>query len=572
LAGSSALNPRGRPERLGRLAAGAAIGLLSCWLLAYWQRSAPILPQWDGWHWIEQAKAFEEGGFSQLLREQHPFVYGQHIYLLPSLIALALGPLVDYSARPLALLSVLSLIACGLTFYRLARWSGVDRAGALAAFLAVASFRHWENMLLGFQLGLPLSVCLGSMALVVADARRSARGRWIAGALALGSALSSSGGLVVAAVLILVVGFDPSRRKRFLAIGAGIAILAAAVHFGLLALYDSSFLGDASDRYGLELWPTILAHGVLLLGGALVSGSAAGPAGWVLLAATLTVIVVQFRRTRRIDALSGLALWSLLAVFIIAGARLPFDAPASRHAIFAAPALGVCVIAVGRMLSTVAWARVPSNVALIAGCVGLTTYNTKDAVNYEWIISDADLQLRFYLLAQADGETLTQEELLNIYPFAPEPIRSVMQYTIDRHWMIFDGRDNAYESHHALPTQGANEATGNLVAGVLEFSGPGQLYTDYDCPYSTGCAMQVSAEVGTLGSANLGIILLDSTGVPYDNFNVVVPPSPDFKWVELRVRARAGSTLQPYVYASTAEDHVRIKSFVVRILPHSQPP
>lgn len=570
--GSNALNITGRPERLGRLAAGAAIALLSCWLLAYWQRSAPILPQWDGWHWIEQAKAFEEGGFRQLLREQHPFVYGQHFYLLPSMLALALGPLVDFSARPLALLSVFSLIGCGLIFYRLARLSGVDRAGAVAAFLAVASFRHWENMLLGFQLGLPLSVFLGSLALVVADTRRTARGRWLSGALVLGAALSSSGGLVAVPVLILVVGFDPSRRKRFLAIGAGIAILAAALHFGLLALYDASFIGDASHSYRLELWPAVLEHGVLLLGGALVSGSAAAPAGWALLAGTLAMLIVQFRRTRRIDALGGLALWSLLDVLVIAGARQPFEAPASRHAIFAAPALGVCVIGLGRMLSGIAWARVPSNVASIACCAGLTTYNYKDAVDYEALIFQANLQLHFYMLAQARGETLTPEELLNVYPFAPEPIRSVMQYTIDRHWTIFDGRDNSFASHRELPTQTADEARANLVSGIVEFSGAGHVYTDYESPYSTGCAMQLSAEVATLGSAGLGIILLDSSGVPYDNLSVPVPPSSDFVWVEMRAVAKAGSTLRPYVFASAPEDHVRIKSFVVRMLPPAQLP
>lgn len=555
----------------------AIMVLVGAWLCAYWYEGAPAVPVWDGWTWIAQAKAYSEGGFERVLKQEHLIVHAQHLYLLPSTIALVLGPLCDYSFRPFAFASVVMLLACGVVFYRLARAHGVSRFEALAVFLSVALFRHYENLLLGFQFGLVQSVLCGALALIVADVRRTRAGLVLAIVLALASAASSSAGIMACVALILVRWLEPARLRQWILVTLGAAIILPAVHFGLLFAYGVSFVGDAVEklaltRLSLSSLPSTFEHAVKLLGGGLAGGKAATPVGLAVLAGSCAMIVAQVRRTKRIDALSGLAIYSLLCALTIAIARSPFENPDSRHEIFVAPAVGVCAIGLARFVCALTTTRTLANASLFVCLAWLNADARLDARDYRHMLMDMEYDARFALTALEHGEELTPEELAKVYPGPKEPLRGWMQYVVDKELSVFSAGNRGFEVHRELPSGAAEGVSVERVDGILRFSGPGHVYNEYHSAFTSGCAVQLSVDLALDGKALIGILLEREDGTEYSNYNVSVRPSEAFARRVVRVSAPAGLKIKAYVYAPSRQDIVRIKSYTVRILQASVDP
>jgi hypothetical protein len=228
------------------------------------------------------------------------------------------------------------------------------------------------------------------------------------------------------------------------------------------------------------------------------------------------------------------------------------------------------MIGLYRLLQALPRAHLPASVAVYVCLAWSIADNYLDAVKYEHFTGGIDLRTRLYVLAQANGRTLTEAELKEVYPF-PE-IRSVIQYTIDRRWTIFAEGDNSYEFHNELPSLAFGTAGGNVVDGVLEFTGAGHLYNEHPCPFAEGCAVQLSVEAQTTGLGTVGIILLDETGVQYDNLNVRISQQETFAHCSLRGVVKPGSTMRPYVYAASPRDSVRVQRFSVGILKYTPPP
>lgn len=552
--------------RRARLLALAVVAGLSALLLTYWYRYAPVVPIWDGWFWIGQGRAFAEGGFGRLLHETHPLVYSDHLYLLPSSIALLVGPLFDYSFRPFALACVLALIGSGLVFFRLARGAGVGFLGATLAFLSVTSLRHWENMLLGFQLGLPLCVLLGCLALVVAERRKDVLGLASAGGLCVAAALCSSGGFTLVAVLFLVRWFDLRRPRWWIAVGIAGALVLPLLHFLLLYLYDVSFIASALGKVSWHQLPATFQHAVKLLGGGVVGGRVAAPVGFFLWAGACALVVTRVRKTRRIDAVSGLAIWGLLNALAIAAGRQPFVEPASRHEIFVAPAIGACAIGLAQILSRFASARAPAYTALFVGFTWCFSDNWIDAQNYKQIVSDGDLEARFALVSMAHGDVLSAEELGRVNPYPTEHVRGLLQYVIERRWLIFSGADTAFQEHHDLPSRDFGGVQATRAADRVEFSGPGYVFEEYECPFGSGCAVQLVVDASATGAATAGILVLGPNGVETSNFVAALPNDGAFARSTTRGLVQAGSKLRAYVYANSPADSARVRAFSVRLL------
>ncbi len=245
----------------------------------------------------------------------------------------------------------------------------------------MATLRHWENLLLGFQLGLPMCVLLGCAALYVAHARKDVRGLLIAGALCVASALCSSGGFALVPVMFLVRWFDLARPRIWIWLGVSAAVILPALHFLLLYLYGVSFIAAALAKVSLNQWAEILQHAAKVLGGGVVGGRAAAPLGLALGAGACALLVARVRAQRRIDVVSGFALWGLVNALTIAAARQPFLEPASRHEVFVAPAIGACAIGLAGLLGRLTTARAPAWTALLVGHLWCFSDNWLDARN-----------------------------------------------------------------------------------------------------------------------------------------------------------------------------------------------
>lgn len=566
-----------RPEdthhHRGRFIVPTLIAAMCVWLFSYAYTGAPVVPVWDGWTWIAQAKSYAEGGFGSLLREQM-FIHDQHLYVLPSLIALILGPLVDYSFRLFAFLCVAVVIACGLTFYRLARANGLGRFESLAVFLAVASFRQFENLLCGFQLGLVLSVLLGTLAVIVADVRRDRRGLVAAIVLALAAVASSSAGVLACIAIILVRWFDPGRPRNWIVVGLAVGTILPAIHFTLtrLALLQRSFVAEAVGDLKRSPLPRLFVDGVKIVGGGLVGGKAATPVGLALLAGTCAMIVVQVRRTRRFDALSGLALSSLLTTLTIGVVRSPFEFPTSRHAIFAAPLVGVCAIGLLRLLSSRAVLWPASSAVFVVGLAWLNADARLEAEEYQGLIAAWELDTRFCLAALLGDGKLTKEEIGRVNPGPTEFIRGLMDFTRERRLLIFSPDYHGVEVHDELPTLTHGAAQGRVENGTLQFAGQGYMYNEYVCRFASGCTARLSVDIAVKGKVAMGFIVRRANGEEKSNVSVPVPERDRFSVHSMRIEAAEGETLDPYVFAWSPDDVVKIKSASVVLLQSSQIP
>jgi hypothetical protein len=561
---ASALAPvSSRPvanEARERLAVYAIIALVALWIFSYSYAHAPLIPMADGWTWIAHAKGYHDGGLAGLWRE-HPLVHAQHLYLLPSLVAFVVGPWVDYSYRPFAFLSVALLVACGITLYRVARRLGLRRWEALVVFLAVASIRHYENLLFGFQIGFPLCVVLGSWAVLVADARRDGRGLCAAFGLALGSTASSSAGIVACIVVACVRWVDPLRAQKWLVLAIAAAALFLAIHWTLTAMYDWSFVADALSGITWSTWSRVFLDALLLLGGGVTGGAAGTPVGLGLFVGVCLVVGARVRETRRIDGLSGLALLSLLMVLAVAVARSPLEETCSRHAIFAAPAVGVVAIWLVRLSRTWSVPAAACSVVFAIASIWLYADAHVDALHYLDIVRAQEIDERLDL---ARTQPLGPEEEEQFNPHDAHMVqRRLMAFTLERRLSIFSPRYDGIEIHAELPALATGEAQGVVdEAGVLQFAGAGYVYDKYVCRFESGCTARLSVDVSVQGQATIGFIIRDVNGVERDNVGYWLPPAkPDFRVHSFKAEAKQGETLDAYVFAPDAQTVVRIRSF-----------
>lgn len=571
------ISPR-QPERAlgrGRWITLAALLALGAWIAVFVHRHAPLVPLGDGWTWIAHAKAYSERGLAGFWAEQ-PLVHAQHFYLLPSTIALGLGPLVDYSFRPFAFLGSALVLACGLALYRIARAAGLRRYEALGVFAAVTTLRHVENLLFGFQIGLPLSVLFGIGAIVCAGSRQERGGTLLAIALAVGSLLCSSAGVLTCAVVIAVRWLDLRRPRTLLVSALAVLALVVLAHVALTHLVERSFFADEVALVSFSSAPRIARDFVKLLGGGLVGGAAATPAGLVVFVACVARVVIGVRASRRVDGLSGLALFGLAATLAIAIARAPIQTPDSRHAIFAAPAVAVAAIELLRWLSARAPERSSARVVLA----------TSLAVGIGWLHADAhvdalalcrqsvtwDLDTRLFLGAIAGYGKLNAEEIRQVNPGETERIRSLMEFARDRKLATFGASYHGLEVRDGLPTRFAEAAHGGIEADVLRFSGSGYAYERSVCRFASGGVARLSVDVAVQGQATFGFIVRGADGVEKANVAAPLAPGADFSVRSIRARAAEGDELDAYVFTASESDSVRLRSFSTVLVQTSPGP
>lgn len=560
----------------GRFSAGAVavlatIALVAAWTAWFVDRYAPLVPLGDGWTWVAHAKAWSERGFAGFWAED-PLLHAQHVYLLPSSLALALGPLFDGSFRPFAFLGAALTLACGVALYRVSRADGAGRALALVVFAAAVTFRHVENLLFGFQFGLPMSVLFAIAAIAAVGSRPGTRGLVAALALATGSAACSSAGLF-AFVAVLLVRARP-RRVTKATIGvwlvAFVALLVVA-HVLLSVLFERSFVADAWERLSLARAPRILADFARLAGGGIVGGDAATPVGLAIVTLALTRLIVDVRERARASAVGGLAFFGLASTFAIAIARTPIDTPESRHAIFAAPAVAAAVLELARWFA--AWSSVRARTALATGATVVLAWLHADAyagalaVHRQAIAWDVDTRLA--LGAIAGGPALTDAELRAVNTGDPERVRGLLTFTRAAQRSIFGPSYHGLDVRTELPQQLAPGARAAIEDGVLAIRGPGHVFERVRCTFASGGIARLAIDAETGGGGNFGFLVRGADGVEKQNAAAPLEPGTGSRVRSVRVRIDAGDELDAYVFAASASEPVRLRSFSLVLVQSS---
>jgi hypothetical protein len=101
----------------------------------------------------------------------------EHPYGLPTAVFVYLGSLWGYSLKPMAVLSTMIIVANAGILFRQSQKCGVRSIVVLLAIAMIAmSYRQYENVLLGFQLGFPLMVMFGLGAVMAATSLGRAAG------------------------------------------------------------------------------------------------------------------------------------------------------------------------------------------------------------------------------------------------------------------------------------------------------------------------------------------------------------------------------------------------------------
>lgn len=562
--------PRSSSSSGAWLAPLAAVLLVAA-LFAYTYVSAPVVPVWDGWTWIDQAKAFHEGGFAAYWAT-HPLYHAQHLYALPSAVVLATGPFFDYSLRPYAFLSLTLLVALALLAHRCARRHGLGRYEALLVFASIASFRQYENLVFGFQFGLVACVLLGSAAVVVAATRRDRAGLLLALLLALGSLLSSSAGLMAVVCVPIARRFDRSRPRTWIELVLGAGLSLAALQGLILATAPESFVTDAASRIEIARLPTLFLDGAKLIGGGFASGTASTSIGILVLAATGTRIAVQTWSARRPDALSSLALFGLLTSLTVDVARSPFEHPESRHAIFAAPMIAVFVIDVLRFLRTTRAPQPLLAVLVALGCTWQQADAARDALDYRRTIADWECETRIFVATTATHGELGRTEIGRVNPGPPKHIRGLMEFLRDRRWSIFAPSDAGLVLHDALPSRAANGARTERDGDLLRVHGPGHVFEPLRCPFASGGSARLSVDAALDGRAAFGFVVRDAQGNERSNVSQPLRGDGGFAMQSMRVDVGPGETLEPYVYVPDAESTVRVRTFTTVLVRRSAAP
>jgi hypothetical protein len=539
-----------------------AVLAFAAWLLELWYQGAPDVPIWDGWTWISHARAYEEGGLRGLWKE-HPFVHTQHIYALPSFFALLVGPLVGYSFRVFALACVAVVFANGLAFRGVARRAGLGPVAGFAVLAAVASMRHYENFLSGFQLGLPACVLFGSLAVIVADQRRDRTGIVLAWTLVLLSTASSSAGVFAAIAVLLVRGVSRPRPRLWIASAIACVLLVVVVHFALFAVYGNSFV---ADLIGAVTWSSALGafeNTARVVGGGMIGNAAILPVGLALLAGALAIVVTRIRRLRRVDALVGLVLFSFFSCVAIAIAREPVAAPPSRHAIFAAPLVGVCAIELLSWLKNAPSVRALGYSAVFVGLTWCNLASRVDADGYGIALQAIAFDSSYAITMTAHGERLSAQDIARVNPGPTEEIRAHIRFVVDRKYCGGGGDPGMIERHDTLPVLVHGATNVHTEDGLLHFAGQGHVYSEYVAGDTFGRVIQLNVDAASLGSATVGIIFVRPDGSERTNIGEPIRSGREFSNVTVRGLAGPGERIQPYVYAAEADKEVVVRSFQV---------
>jgi len=334
-----------------RLAPRLVFAACAAVLLLFTGFSAMTSPYWDSWAWVEWLRQYQAGeaGLGDLLVRAH----NEHPYGLPGVSFIMLGAPTGYDFRVPSLLS--ALVVCLNAWLVLAtiRRAGGGRHALVGATLVCLSLRSSENLLYGFQLGFPLTLLFGLLAIRGALARGPFGLACMAAALVAGSFCSAAfagayGGVLLALVAprveaahrsSAVIGAPATTQRpaRRAAIGAGLTlgILAAWLAIYLPALSTGAFRPSFAQR----------AMGLATLAG---SPLTAAP----LPAALLGVVVLSVFARRLPRALAGrdnaqiaLAAVGLCGLGLIAvvafGRGTMAGGNPSRYATFGAPLVAV---------------------------------------------------------------------------------------------------------------------------------------------------------------------------------------------------------------------------------------
>ncbi len=557
--------PAGIPrDTLGTLATVAVATIASVLLWLYVWESAPVVPIWDAWLWIAQARAFLDGGVGAIIRDVG-LANNEHLYALPSLIFLLAGPWVDYSQRLFALTAVALLVAFGVFFYGVARSSGLGRFGALLVFLVVVSFRHYENLLIGFQFGLVLSVFAGAAAVVMSGHRPGWARLAAAVSLALVSAASSAVGVIALGLVITIGIVDWRGPKRIVLAGIGLGVFVLlcgiALYYGGL-MGKGYFAAMAKAFHGTSV-AGILVGWARVMGGGLVAERAAATAtGLASITWLVGCLAEELRRDRRISGLSGLALFSLFSTLAVAWGRLPVVEVASRWAIFATPGIGVGLIWLLLRLTKEGKPQPALQGALAFLIVWLAAFHHVDAGAYRQRTEAWAAEVRAYLVDLKTGGMPTIAEIGRVNPGPPDFILKLMTF-YNRNGPSEDEGGPAIEVLRMLPSSVAPGATIRQDGELLALTGPGYTYNRLTCAQESGCLMRLAVDVSTTGKVTVGIIVRNPDGTERVNANHPVPANSSFSVQTVSVSAAFREMVDAYVFCFTSDDTARIREFKV---------
>ena len=552
---------------LGTFATVAVATIASVLLWLYVWESAPVVPIWDAWLWIAQARAYLNGGVGAVVRNVG-LANNEHLYALPSLIFLLVGPWIDYSQRPFALTGVALLIAFGVFFYGVARSAGLGRFGALLVFLVVASFRHYENLLIGFQFGVVLSVFAGAAA-VFMSGHRSGRATLAAAlSLALVSAASSAVGVIALGLVVTIGVVDWKSPKRMVLAGIGLGVF---VLLGGIALYSIELTGKgyfaamAKAFHGTSV-AGILAGWARVMGGGLVAEKVAATAtGLAAITWLVGCLAEGLRRDRRISGLSGLALFSLLSTLAVAWGRFPVIEAASRWAIFATPGIAVGLIWLLLRLAKEGKPQPALNGALAFLVVWLAAFHHDDANAYRQRTEAWGAEVGANLADLKTGGMPSVAEIGRVNPGPPDFIRKLMTFYNRKGPSSGEGGP-AIEVIRTLPSSVAPGATIRQDGELLALTGPGYTYNRLTCAQESGCLIRLAVDISAAGKATVGIIVRNPDGTERVNANHPVPASSSFSVQTVSVAAAFREIVDPYVFCFTQDDTARIREFKVLIV------
>lgn len=546
----------------------AAVALAAC-LAAWTWSNAVLLPLGDGWSWIAQAKGWHDGGFAGWWSE-HPLYHTQHFYFVPAVIAVVVGPLVDYSFRAFAFLGLVMILALGVCAARWARRNGASSVEALFVFSIAVSLRHFENLVLGFQIGLISCVLFGVLAVDVAGTRPGRRGAALATVLALLSGLSSSAGLTTCFVVAAMRLFDVRRWRTW----ASLALLGVlslwAIDRILVAMFSMSFVSDAVHLIAWERAPLIAWATLQLLGGGLIGGDSSVWLGLLALAGTMHVVATSLRASGRIDTAAGLVLLGLGSCFTIALARAPLQAVDSRYAIFACPVIAALLTELLRWLRPRRTVFGHAAIGMALLCLQLEA--AREAKAYVTTTLNYERSLRTYLATLGTHGRVTAPELTEVNPGANDVILGLMEFVRERRWLTFSPSYRGVSTFDDLPKSRWLTTDAREEDGMLHFRGPGYVFTSMSCPDPSGSFARLEVVAKVTGASTIGFIERDRNGAVVNNSARPFPDVGEFRRRTMSATAAPGNSLEPYVYAAGPDDSVCVKTFVVVVGKNSLTP
>ena len=166
------MTPKQMPLPLPALAAIPAA--VACLFILTYGTAAPMTDEWSVVYnaMILQAAPRSGAGIISAFGEMRWYIY-THLLVIPNLLYLALGPLVNFDSRYLMVLTLASNAL--ILFCAYAR--GLTGAAFLAASVVVFSPARYLEMLWGFQFALGFSTSLGVIGLTLFDASHGHRHR-----------------------------------------------------------------------------------------------------------------------------------------------------------------------------------------------------------------------------------------------------------------------------------------------------------------------------------------------------------------------------------------------------------